>query len=104
MVKPFAPDHGRLLPAHVTRLHGGTATMTTTTRTQKPDINEMRVIHRVFRRELAALPGLVRRVPDDVDRAEVVAQVPAPIRLVLRTVGARQHRRCISASARAELP
>lgn len=47
--------------------------MTTTTATDKPDVNEMRVIHRVFRRELGALPGLVRRVPDgDVERAEVV--------------------------------
>jgi hemerythrin-like domain-containing protein len=40
---------------------------------EKPDINEMRVIHRVFRRELTALPGLVRRVaPGDTARAEVV--------------------------------
>ena len=47
----------------------------TTTTTEKPDINEMRVIHRVFRRELTALPGLVRRVPDgDSARAEVVAR------------------------------
>jgi hemerythrin-like domain-containing protein len=47
--------------------------MTTTTTSQKPDTNEMRVIHRVFRRELAALPGLVRRVTDgDLDRADVV--------------------------------
>jgi hemerythrin-like domain-containing protein len=46
----------------------------TTTTTEKPDINEMRVIHRVFRRELTALPGLVRRVPDaDRARAAVVA-------------------------------
>ena len=29
---------------------------------QRPDINEMVVIHRVFRREFAAIPGLVRRV------------------------------------------
>ncbi len=47
--------------------------MTTTATSQKPDVNEMRVIHRVFRRELAALPELVRRVRDgDLDRAEVV--------------------------------
>ena len=45
----------------------------TMTASDKPDINEMRVIHRVFRRELTALPGLVRRVPDgDTARAEVV--------------------------------
>jgi hypothetical protein len=45
-----------------------------TTVSEKPDVNEMRVIHRVFRRELTALPGLVRRVPDgDIPRAEVVA-------------------------------
>jgi len=47
----------------------------TTTAAEKPDVNEMRVIHRVFRRELTALPGLVRRVPDgDTARAAVVAQ------------------------------
>lgn len=47
--------------------------MTTTTTTEKPDVNEMRVIHRVFRRELTALPGLVRGVPDgDRHRADVV--------------------------------
>lgn len=40
----------------------------------RPDVNEMRVIHRVFRRELAALPGLVRGVDDgDTARAAVVA-------------------------------
>jgi hemerythrin-like domain-containing protein len=42
---------------------------------EKPDVNEMRVIHRVFRRELTALPGLVRRVRDgDRERAEIVGQ------------------------------
>ena len=47
----------------------------TTTVSEKPDINEMRVIHRVFRRELTALPGLVRRVPDgDEARAEIVGR------------------------------
>lgn len=45
----------------------------TMTASDKPDINEMRVIHRVFRRELTALPGLVRRVPvGDTARAELV--------------------------------
>ena len=45
----------------------------TTTVSEKPDINEMRVIHRVFRRELGALPELVRGVRDgDVARAGVV--------------------------------
>lgn len=45
----------------------------TVTAGEKPDINEMRVIHRVFRRELTALPGLVRRTPDgDAARAQVV--------------------------------
>jgi hemerythrin-like domain-containing protein len=45
----------------------------TTTTMEKPDTNEMRVIHRVFRRELTALPGYVRRTPDgDLERAEVV--------------------------------
>ena len=47
----------------------------TTTVSEKPDINEMRVIHRVFRRELTALPGLVRRVPDgDEARTEIVGR------------------------------
>lgn len=41
---------------------------------EKPDVNEMRVIHRVFRRELAALPQLVRGVAEgDAARAAVVA-------------------------------
>jgi hemerythrin-like domain-containing protein len=45
----------------------------TATAPEKPDVNEMRVIHRVFRRELSALPGLVRRVADgDAARADVV--------------------------------
>src|SRR5690242_7335420 len=47
----------------------------TVTAGQKPDINEMRVIHRVFRRELTALPGLVRGTPDgDAVRAQVVGR------------------------------
>jgi hemerythrin-like domain-containing protein len=47
----------------------------TVTAGEKPDINEMRVIHRVFRRELTALPGLVRRTPDgDAARAQVVGR------------------------------
>jgi hemerythrin-like domain-containing protein len=46
-----------------------------TTTAEKPDVNEMRVIHRVYRRELGALPELVRRVPDgDTERAVVVGQ------------------------------
>ena len=45
------------------------------TSTEKPDVNEMRVIHRVFRRELTALPGLVRRAPaGDTARAQIVGQ------------------------------
>jgi hypothetical protein len=39
---------------------------------QRPDINEMVVIHRVFRREFAAIPRLVRDAVDDPDRARVV--------------------------------
>jgi hemerythrin-like domain-containing protein len=47
----------------------------TVTAGEKPDVNEMRVIHRVFRRELTALPGLVRRTPDgDTARAQVVGR------------------------------
>jgi len=47
----------------------------TVTAGEKPDINEMRVIHRVFRRELTALPGLVRRTPEgDAARAQVVGR------------------------------
>ena len=39
-----------------------------------PDVHEMVVIHRVFRREFAAIPGLVRRVRDgDAARAGTVA-------------------------------
>jgi hemerythrin-like domain-containing protein len=45
------------------------------TSTEKPDVNEMRVIHRVFRRELTALPGLVRQAPTgDTARAQIVGQ------------------------------
>ena len=47
----------------------------TVTAGEKPDVNEMRVIHRVFRRELTALPGLVRGTPDgDTVRAQVVGR------------------------------
>jgi hypothetical protein len=49
--------------------------MPTATHTDpRPDVNEMVVIHRVFRRELPAIPSLVRRTRDgDTDRAGVVA-------------------------------
>jgi hypothetical protein len=48
---------------------------------QKPDINEMIVIHRVFRREFVALPALIRGVAEgDSARAAVVA---GHLRLVL---------------------
>lgn len=47
----------------------------TTSTADKPDINEMRVIHRAFRREFNAVPGLIRRVPDgNVARMRIVAQ------------------------------
>jgi hemerythrin-like domain-containing protein len=40
----------------------------------RPDVTEMVVIHRVFRREFTAIPSLVRRVRDgDTARARVVA-------------------------------
>lgn len=43
--------------------------------TARPDVQEMVVIHRVFRRELTALPVLVRQVgPGDTQRAALVAQ------------------------------
>ena len=46
-----------------------------------PDVNEMFVIHRVFRRELTQLPTLIRRVADgDRRRARVVG---GHVRLVL---------------------
>ncbi len=49
--------------------------------TEKPDVNEMLVIHRVFRREFVALPTLIRGVADgDTARAVVVADA---LRLVL---------------------
>ena len=49
--------------------------MTTTTRTdQRPDVHEMVVVHRAFRREFPAVAALIRRTPDgDTRRAEVVA-------------------------------
>ena len=41
---------------------------------ERPDVNEMVVIHRVFRREFAQIPRLVREVRDgDTSRARVVA-------------------------------
>ena len=41
---------------------------------QRPDVNEMIVIHRVFRREFSAIPSLVRHVrAGDVARSRVVA-------------------------------
>ncbi|MGI5239625.1 hemerythrin domain-containing protein [Dactylosporangium sp. CA-139066] len=48
--------------------------MTTSARAL-PDIQEMVVIHRVFRRELAAIPRLARAVADgDANRVKVVAE------------------------------
>jgi hemerythrin-like domain-containing protein len=47
----------------------------TTPAPSRPDVHEMVIIHRVFRRELGALPQLVRRVAaGDVVRAGVVAE------------------------------
>ena len=48
--------------------------MTTLTRTEsRPDVHEMVVIHRVFRREFSAIPHLVRRVADgDTARAGII--------------------------------
>ncbi|MGW0177139.1 hemerythrin domain-containing protein [Rhodococcus sp. NPDC003322] len=41
----------------------------------RPDVNEMVVIHRVFRREFTALPTLIRAVAEgDVARARLVAE------------------------------
>ena len=57
--------------------------MTTTTRPDqdRPDIQEMYVVHRVFRREFGAAPALVRGVADgDQHRARTVA---AHLQLVL---------------------
>jgi hypothetical protein len=46
---------------------------TTSSPRQTPRVHEMVVIHRVFRREFGAIPGLVRAVaPGDVARARVV--------------------------------
>ena len=49
--------------------------MTTTTRTdQRPDVHEMVVVHRAFRRESAAAAGSSARTPEgDTHRAKVVA-------------------------------
>lgn len=42
---------------------------------QRPNVHEMVVVHRVFRRELTALPRLVRRVAEgDAARAGLVAE------------------------------
>lgn len=47
----------------------------TTTTDQRPNVHEMVVVHRVFRRELSALPRLVRRVvAGDAARAALVAE------------------------------
>lgn len=49
--------------------------------TTRPDVQEMVVIHRVFRREFTAVPALVREVPaGDTRRAALVAQ---HLRLIL---------------------
>jgi hemerythrin-like domain-containing protein len=46
----------------------------------RPQIQQMVVIHRVFRREFGLLPGLIRRVtPGDVTRASVVADHAATL-------------------------
>jgi hemerythrin-like domain-containing protein len=48
--------------------------MTAHTPTARADIREMLIVHRVFRREFAALPGFVRGVaPGDQGRAKTVA-------------------------------
>ena len=49
--------------------------MTTTAHTdQRPDVREMVVVHRAFRREFSATAEMIRRTPDgDTRRAEVVA-------------------------------
>jgi hypothetical protein len=45
--------------------HRKAVVMTTATRNQqRPDVNEMIVTHRLFRREFVAIPQLSRRVPD----------------------------------------
>jgi len=56
-------------------------TATTDPTTARPPIEEMYVVHRVFRRELALLPRLVRAVREgDADRASLVG---GHLRLVL---------------------
>ena len=49
--------------------------MSTTTHTdQRPDIREMVVVHRTFRREFPAVAAMIRRTPEgDTRRAKVVA-------------------------------
>ena len=49
--------------------------MTATTRTdQRPDVHEMVVVHRTFRREFPAIAGLIRATAEgDTSRAKVVA-------------------------------
>ena len=49
--------------------------MTTTTHTDhRPDVHEMVVVHRAFRREAAAAAGYLRTTPEgDTQRAKIVA-------------------------------
>lgn len=57
---------------------------TTTTPSTTPNVHEMVVIHRLFRRELTAVPRMIRDTPDgDVARARVVGDHLA---LVLETL------------------
>lgn len=50
----------------------------------RPDVNEMVVIHRAFRREFRAIPGLIRGVaPADTSRSAVVADHTAQMLMFL---------------------
>ena len=74
-----------------------------TTTVERPWVQEMVVVHRVFRRESRLMPELIRGVrPGDVDRARFLAgmiretacflsHLPVPARLLWHTVGRRQY-------------
>ena len=47
-------------------------------------------------RQLPLMFGSILEDADDDERARMLAHLPAPIRLVMRTIGARQYRRYVT--------
>ena len=87
---------------HVQPPHRG-ATVTATTRTdQRPDVHEMVVVHRAFRREFAATAGLIRSTPEgDIQPREGRRRPPAPVHGRPRDAPHRRGRRALAAAPRA---